>query len=157
VARKYRIYLDVCCLNRPLDNSAQDRIRLEAEAVLSIYRQCRLGEWDLISSGAIETEVQRIADRRKKEQVMLALSIAQTTIELSDSLKQRAATLMELGFKSFDATHVACAEAGEVDVLLTTDDRLLRTAIRAQSLVQVLIKNPVSWLLEINQTEELAE
>ena len=157
MARKYRIYLDVCCLNRPLDNSAQDRIRLEAEAVLSIYRQCRLGEWDLISSGAIETEVQRIADRRKKEQVMLALSIAQTTIELSDSLKQRAATLMELGFKSFDATHVACAEAGEVDVLLTTDDRLLRTAIRAQSLVQVLIKNPVSWLLEINQTEELAE
>ena len=101
--------------------------------------------------------MQRIADRRKKEQVMLALSIAQTTIELSDSLKQRAATLMELGFKSFDATHVACAEAGEVDVLLTTDDRLLRTAIRAQSLVQVLIKNPVSWLLEINQTEELAE
>jgi hypothetical protein len=28
-----RIYLDVCCLNRPFDDQRQDRIRLEAEAI----------------------------------------------------------------------------------------------------------------------------
>jgi len=28
-----RLYLDVCCLNRPFDDQSQDRIRLEAEAV----------------------------------------------------------------------------------------------------------------------------
>jgi hypothetical protein len=42
VSQNYRVYLDVCCLNRPLDDSSQDRIRLEAEAVLLIYRKCRL-------------------------------------------------------------------------------------------------------------------
>jgi hypothetical protein len=35
---KLRIYLDVCCLNRPFDNQVQDRVRLEAEAVLAILK-----------------------------------------------------------------------------------------------------------------------
>lgn len=32
-ARQTRIYLDVCCLQRPFDDQRQTRIRLEAEAV----------------------------------------------------------------------------------------------------------------------------
>jgi hypothetical protein len=32
MSHPYRIYSDVCCLNRPFDDSSQDRIRLEAEA-----------------------------------------------------------------------------------------------------------------------------
>lgn len=31
-----KIYLDVCCLNRPFDDQAQTRIRLESEAILLI-------------------------------------------------------------------------------------------------------------------------
>jgi len=31
-----RIYLDVCCLNRPFDDQTQERIHLESEAVLII-------------------------------------------------------------------------------------------------------------------------
>ncbi|NCQ94607.1 MAG: type II toxin-antitoxin system VapC family toxin [Microcystis aeruginosa W11-06] len=34
----------------------------------------------------------------------------------------------QLGFKFYDALHLAFAEAGGADVLLTTDDRLLRKA-----------------------------
>ena len=30
--RGKRIYLDVCCLNRPFDDQSQDRVRLDAEA-----------------------------------------------------------------------------------------------------------------------------
>jgi hypothetical protein len=32
----YKIYLDVCCLNRPFDQQSQARIRLETEAILEI-------------------------------------------------------------------------------------------------------------------------
>jgi hypothetical protein len=32
----YVIYADVCCLNRPLDDLQQSRVKLEAEAMLSI-------------------------------------------------------------------------------------------------------------------------
>ncbi|WP_420642969.1 hypothetical protein [Candidatus Leptofilum sp.] len=28
-----KIYLDVCCLNRPFDDQTQDRMRLETEAI----------------------------------------------------------------------------------------------------------------------------
>ncbi len=154
MGQKYRIYLDVCCLNRPLDNSAQDRIRLEAEAVLLIYRKCRMGEWDLVISDAIEAEVRRTPNPQKKEQVMLALLVASSAVELSYAIQQRARDLENLGFKSFDAAHIACAEAGQVDIMLTTDDRLLRTATRAQNALLIAIKNPVNWLLEINQIED---
>lgn len=32
----YVIYADVCCLNHPLDDLQQSRIKFEAEAMLSI-------------------------------------------------------------------------------------------------------------------------
>lgn len=57
MARPYRIYMDVCCLNRPFDDSSQDRIRLETEAVLSIYRKYRMGEWQLMSREVIDLEI----------------------------------------------------------------------------------------------------
>ncbi len=33
-----KIYLDVCCLNRPFDDQTQDRIHLEAETILTIMK-----------------------------------------------------------------------------------------------------------------------
>ncbi len=33
----YKIYLDVCCLNRPFDDWTQERIRLEGEAIRAHY------------------------------------------------------------------------------------------------------------------------
>jgi predicted nucleic acid-binding protein len=151
---KYSIYLDVCCLNRPLDDSCQDRIRLETEAVLLIYRKYRLGEWDLISSEAIELEIRRTPDAQRLEQVMLALSVAKSTIPINETLRQRAVRLTKLGFKAFDSAHIASAEASSADVMLTTDDRLLRNAARHQNQLCIAIDNPVSWLLKVNQMEE---
>jgi hypothetical protein len=36
---KYLIYMDVCCFNRPFDDLRQERIRLEAEAVMLILER----------------------------------------------------------------------------------------------------------------------
>ena len=57
-----RIYLDVCCLNRPFDDQTQERIRLEAEAVLLILERCQAGTWQLLGSEVVEYEVSRIPD-----------------------------------------------------------------------------------------------
>jgi hypothetical protein len=46
------IYLDVCCLNRPFDEQTQERIRLEAEAVLFILTKFQVGDWRLLGSEA---------------------------------------------------------------------------------------------------------
>jgi hypothetical protein len=45
-----KVYLDNCCLQRPLDDKSQIRIALEAEAVLSILAICESGILELISS-----------------------------------------------------------------------------------------------------------
>lgn len=56
--------------------------------------------------------------------------------------------LVKLGFKSFDALHLAYAESAIVDVFLTTDDRLLNKATLNQSILKLSVKNPISWLME---------
>ena len=153
MSNPYRIYLDVCCLNRPFDNSSQDRIRLEAEAVLSIYRKCRLGEWTLLTSEVIESELRQTPDTQRMELIVAALAIASEKARLDSALRQRAGELVKLGLKPFDASHIASAEAIAADVFLTTDDRLIRKATRHQTSLNVLVSNPVTWLLTLNPNE----
>jgi predicted nucleic acid-binding protein len=153
MSNPYRIYFDVCCLNRPFDDSSQDRIRLEAEAVLSIYQKCRLGEWTLLTSEVIESELRQTPDTQRVELIMAALAIASEKAQLDSALKQRAVELVKLGLKPFDAAHIASTEAIAADVFLTTDDRLIRKATPHQTSLNVLVSNPVTWLLSLTPYE----
>lgn len=150
MGERYRIYLDVCCLNRPFDDLSQNRIRLEAEAVLSIYEKCRLEEWILVSSEVIEAELRKTPDTQRVELIMQAIAIAKQKANLDSNLKQRARELVQFGFKPFDAAHIASAEAIGADLLLTTDDRLLRRATRYQASLKTLVNNPVTWLMGLS-------
>lgn len=64
--------------------------------------------------------------------------------------------LEELGFRTYDALHLGCAEEGSADVLLTTDDRFLRQAEKHGNVLKARVENPVLWLLEVveNETSE---
>lgn len=75
-------------------------------------------------------------------------SIAQSYVVVDDDTEKRAMELEELGFKSFDAFHIACAEKGRADILLTTDDNLLRKASQNKGVLKVRLENPVRWLME---------
>ncbi len=80
----WRIYMDVCCLNRPFDDQTQQRIRLEAEAVLLILEHCQSGDWQLIGSEAIHFEVRRIPDEERRQKVTLLVSLAGSVVRLSE-------------------------------------------------------------------------
>jgi hypothetical protein len=47
-----KIYLDMCSLQRPLDDQSQLRIHLEAEAVLGALAFCESGQAELLGSVA---------------------------------------------------------------------------------------------------------
>jgi hypothetical protein len=83
-------------------------------------------------------------DRDKAESIMAALTIAKHKVVIDSGLKQRASELVQFDIKSIDAVHVASAEAAEVDVFLSTDDRLVRTAARHQTKLKVLVSNPAA-------------
>ena len=151
--KPYRIYLDVCCLNRPFDEQNQLRIRLETEAILAILEQCEANRWKLISSSALTAEIEQIKDVEQQKQVQIALSIAQIRVLEGNPLQGRTSELIKLGFSFYDAAHIASAEKARADILLSTDDRLVRKAKRLSSKIMVRVDNPLKWLTEITQTE----
>ena len=144
-----RIYLDVCCLNRPFDDYAQDRIRLEAEAVLTILGRGHTGGWTLLRSEVVDLKISKIPDLARRQKVSLLSSVSQSSIMIDEMTTERAARLNALGFKAFDALHLACAEKGRADVFLTTDDSLLQKALRNKGVLKVGLENPLRWLMGV--------
>ena len=71
-----------------------------------------------------------------------------TQLAAGENEISRSMELGQFGFKAFDALHIACAEKAKADVLLTTDDKLLKTAQREQQSLHVQVANPLSWLME---------
>ena len=69
-----RIYLDVCCLNRPFDDQTQNRIHLEAEAIITIMKFVENGQWDLLNSDSIFYEINKIPDPERKMKVRILVS-----------------------------------------------------------------------------------
>ena len=146
-----RIYLDVCCLNRPFDDQNQPRIRLESEAVLVILAQCEQGQWEWVGSEVLTWEISKTPDPERRRRVQLLASHVHHTVSIGQSESARAQQIQACGITAFDALHLACAESGQVDVLLTTDDRLLRKATAHAKQLRVRVENPLTWLREVSK------
>lgn len=154
MSKNYRIYLDACCLNRPFDDQTQSRIALETQAIMTILSQCQSGIWRLITSAALDAELEQTPDLERLKNVKTILAIAKIKVISSNFITDRAAKLQELGFSSYDATHIASAERSQADIFLSTDDRLLKKAQKNSPLINVTINNPVQWLAAVLQIEE---
>jgi predicted nucleic acid-binding protein len=62
---------------------------------------------------------------------------------------QRARTLRSYGLRDLDALHLACAERGGVEVLVTTDDAFVTAAGRLMPASATRVLNPVVYALEV--------
>lgn len=142
-----RIYLDVCCINRPFDDQTEERIRMKSEAVLAILKRC-LSQWTLIGSEAIDYEISRIPDAERRVKAERIASISREKTIVDESIISRAQEIEREGLKSMDALHLACAERS-AEVMLTTDDDIVRLATRKSASVRVRVMNPARWLLDV--------
>jgi predicted nucleic acid-binding protein len=79
---------------------------------------------------------------------MKLASVAAVYVAVAEEHYVRAAELVKLGLQPLDSLHVACAEAGGCDVVLSTDDQLLKRAARCGAALRVRVRNPLEWLLE---------
>ena len=146
-----KVYLDVCCLNRPFDDQMQDRIRLESEAVLITLSRCQSGEWDLIGSEVVDFEISKIPNDDRRQKVSVLAALAKFKVTVGEAIKERAGELQSLGVKPFDALHISCAESGVVDVLLTTDDKLLQKTSEKDVVIKIRVANPLEWVMEVTR------
>ena len=103
----------------------------------------------MLTSEVVDIEVSKIPDDDRRQKVSILTSLSRSNIVVDEDIEKRALELEQLGFKSLDALPIACAEKGGADVLLTTDDDLLRKASQSKGAVQVRLENPVSWVMEV--------
>ena len=141
-----KIYLDVCCWNRPFDDQTQTRVHLEAEAVLAIISEIERGDCQLLHSEIVDLEIANAPDLKRRERLQTLIPRRHRYIRHEQRMSSRALELEERGFAGIDALHLACAEAAGADIFLTTDDRLLRLAARHENFLRVRVANPLAWM-----------
>jgi len=151
-----KIFLDVCCLNRPFDKRDQARIRVEIQAIEEILHSCEDKTFKLMTSDSLEAEINKDPNVERKERVVGLLSLATIKVKHSENLQQKIQALMQLGFTTYDAAHIASAEKGNADVFLSTDDRLVRRAKKHKDYIKVTVDNPAAWLLNVNEHNDNA-
>ena len=149
VLRMKKVYLDVCCLNRPFDDQEQERIHLESEAIRLILK--RIGKCDLIwvGSSVLNLEINKTPDIERKANVIAFMDGITDKIYATEKDVDRARVFESLGFKAMDALHLACAERLQVDVFLTVDDKLISKGKMNPGNPNIRIENPVTWLQEV--------
>lgn len=144
-----KIYMDVCCLNRPFDDQTQDRVRLEAEAILLILQHFEAKEFQWLKSVVVDHEIAQTPNLERRIRVKRLATGAHKIVKLNDSIIERGEEIKNMGFKTYDALHIACAEQGQADVFLSTDDQLLKLGARYAIKLEILIQNPLVWLQEV--------
>ncbi len=116
--------------------------------MLLILTHLESGRWQWIASEAPNYEIAQTPDADRRQRVGLLTTAVSRTVLIEAAEEARARQLEVLGFHALDALHLACAESAAADVLLTTDDRFLRLAVRASIGLRIQVANPLTWLQE---------
>ena len=142
-----RVYLDLCALQRPLDDQAQLRVRLEAEAVLGVLAACALGQVTLVASDVHYAETERNPHPNRRDFALEVLRLAPELRSVSGAVSSRAADYARSGIADLDALHLATAVEAGADYFCTTDDRLLKRG-RAVNTGHTRVVTPLELIVE---------
>ncbi len=142
--------MDNCCFNRPFDDQSNIRVKVETEAKLYIQEKIINKEIELAWSYIIDYENHFNPFEERRNTIDKWKSNAIIDIVETDDIINDAVLIQELGVKSKDALHLACAIEGRCDYFLSTDDFLLK---KLSGFDKLRALNPLSFLtaLEVNQ------
>ncbi|GIK75695.1 MAG: hypothetical protein BroJett021_46830 [Chloroflexota bacterium] len=143
-----KVYLDNCCLQRPLDDKSQLRVQIESEAVLAVLSLHEQRQIELISSEVLEFEVEQNPDRLRRTYVLEVLAQAAMVVRVDEAIHMRAREFEFHGIRGMDALHLACAEAAGATYFCLCDDRLLRK-VRMFSSVRVKVVSLLELVEEL--------
>ena len=144
-----KIYIDNCRYNRPFDDQRQPRIREETDAVAAIITRAETFGDIILGSDVLLFEIDKIKAFDRRRAIRSAFERAVTEIiPVNETVDLRTAEIMGVSsIHRMDAAHLACAEFGDADIFLTTDDKLIRACKNLQLRFRVL--NPVAYFKEV--------
>ena len=90
---------------------------------------------------ALVNEISKTPNKTLRAEMEVLLDLADQNVRVGATETTRGTQLESLGFKWLDALHIACAESGRADILLTTDDRMLRRAKHFRLQLRVPVEN----------------
>lgn len=80
-----------------------------------------------------------------RNSVIMELPLTKEAIAYAEQLREQSS------LKLLDSLHVALAEQSSVSVLLTTDERMIRTCQTLELKLRVM--NPIDFLKEVNRND----
>ena len=146
-----RVYLDVCCYNRPYDDQSQLRVAMEAQSKLHIQTLIKNGELDLIGSYTLDYEISRNPYEMRKQSIVQFLQEnmkGYVGIERAEILQPMAEEIMRTGVKEKDAYHLASAIYAGCEYFISTDQRLLK--YRSE---KIRLATPIEFVTETEGEE----
>lgn len=124
-----RVYLDMCCYNRPYDDQSQLKVAMEAQSKLHIQILISDGKLDLIGSYTLDYEVSRNPYDMRRQSIFQFIHtnmVGYVGDERADIIKPMAEEIIATGVKEKDAYHVASAIYAGCEYFISTDIRLLK-------------------------------
>lgn len=141
-----RIYLDVCCYNRPYDDQSQIKISLETQAKLYIQNMIKTGAVELAASYMLRYECNQNPFEMRKQAILDFVDENMSVfvdIDRQTIIEEKANEIMKTGIKFKDACHIASAIYAKCEYLISTDIRLLKYRTN-----EIKMINPVDFLIE---------
>ncbi len=146
-----RVYLDMCCYNRPYDDQSQFRVALETQSKLRIQTLIRDRKFDLIGSYTLDYEVSRNPYEMRRQSIIQFIQNnmkGYVGSERAETIGPIAEDIMKTGVKEKDAYHIASAIYAKCDYFISTDVRLLKYRTDRIKLV-----TPVEFIMETEGEE----
>jgi predicted nucleic acid-binding protein len=139
--KKYRLYLDNCCFNRPYDDQAYLLIQMETEAKLFVQQAILQNKFELAWSYILDYENAANPYHNRKQAIAMWKGIVVLDIDASEKVVNCGKKIMEKGIKNKAALHVACAIEAKCDYFLSTDKKLLKTVFE-----EIIVVNPIDFI-----------
>jgi len=140
------LYLDLNVYNRAFDNQRQARIRLETSAIVILFALLEAGWHQGCWSFVLDYENSQNPAPDRAATIRRLAQLCRHSVTVNENVRALAQRLTEVSAVSpLDALHLACAETGGCDYLVTCDDRLVKQAqqLRRGGHIRVRAVNPV--------------
>lgn len=141
-----RIYLDMCCYNRPYDNQSQLKVSLETQSKLYIQTLIKDKKLQLVTSYMLRYECSNNPFEMRRNAIFDFISkntYAYVGDERKILIESEAAEIMKSGVKFKDACHVASAIYAKCEYFISTDIRLLKYKSS-----EIKMVNPIEFIME---------
>lgn len=145
----HRIYLDMCCYNRPYDDQSQIRVAMETQAKLYIQDMIREKKLELIISYMLRYECGNNPFPMRRDAIFDFIdknAFGYIGEERKTIIEEKAIEIMKTGIKFKDACHVASAIYARCGYFISTDKRLLKYQSK-----EIKMVTPIEFVIEIEE------